>query len=179
MLIVVSVMSRIKEWCIVVKLNEAIPIVQALIIGITGLVMIDDHRVILLVGWATLSRLCLVEYFGDHQFSIFFFLRVSQVVLMHHPISLFGFLLPAMVSVEDKDFLEPFNDLDTIWEDWAGLSCLVPPCFDLLIRTRMDFSSFSGTGGVSLGRTMEEVTDLTIFAYPCKTRLIGCSSQIL
>lgn len=113
-----------------------------------------------------LPGLCLIEYLWHHKLSFFLFFMLPKMVLVHHPIRLFGFSIFPKVGVEDQDFLAPF--LFAIHHDWPGLACLVPPCFPTLqVTFGLDFSSFSCPSCVSFRRSVEEVPAQAISCDSC------------
>lgn len=48
-----------------------------------------------------LSRLSLIKYLGNHKLAFFLFFVLTQVVLVHHPVGLFGFSVFPEICVED------------------------------------------------------------------------------
>lgn len=110
-----------------------------------------------------MSRLCLVENFGDNQLTIFLLFIISKVVLMHYPICFLGFLLLPIICVKDKYLLVTFEFSFNI--DRPSLACFVPPCLATFFIC-MDLSSFSIACCICLRRSVKEVSDLPIFANP-------------
>ena len=114
-----------------------------------------------------LSWLCLVEYLWHHKFPFFLFLKLPQMVLVHHPIGLLRFSVLPKIGIENKDFLAPF--LFSVHHYWPCLTGLVPPGFSTLqVTLVLDLSPLPCPRCVCLWGPVEEVPAQAISCYSCK-----------